>query len=136
MRLNTVPSRVRLSSRRLPTYTVVAIHGQLDTTTVPSLRERLLLALHHTTFPVIIDLSGVSSCDTAGLAPLIGARRRGRLHGITVSLAAPRPNMSRLLRTTGLHRAFAVYSTIATAERQVGIRRGSSGDGTSARQPA
>jgi anti-anti-sigma factor len=129
---------VRLSSRTLPAHIVVAIHGELDTTTAASLREPLLVALHRTTYPMIIDLSDVSSCEAAGLAPLIGAHRRGRLHGTALSLAAPRPEMSRLLRTTGLHRAFSIYSTIATAERHTGMphpppRRRPDGTGTPVR---
>jgi anti-sigma B factor antagonist len=120
MRLTSVPGRVRLSIHRRPTHTILAIHGELDPTTTASLRERLLIALHRTTLPVIVDLSGVSHGDAAGLAPLIGARRRGQLRGISVSLAAPRPYLSRLLRTTGLHRAFAIYPTVAAAEKYVG----------------
>jgi anti-anti-sigma factor len=120
MRLTSVPGRVRLSSHRFPTYTIVAIHGELEPTTAASLRERLLIALHRTTLPMIVDLSGVSSGEAAGLAPLIGARRRGQLRGISVSLAAPRPYLTKLLRTTGLHRAFDIYPSVATAEMYVG----------------
>ncbi|HEU5158152.1 MAG TPA: STAS domain-containing protein [Streptosporangiaceae bacterium] len=119
MRLDSVPGRVRLSSHRHLTHTVVAIHGDLGPTTAPPVRERLFSALHDTTLPMIIDLAGVSSGEAAGLAPLIGVRRRGRLRGITVSLAAPRPYLGRLLRTTGLHRGFAIYPTVATAETYV-----------------
>jgi anti-anti-sigma factor len=140
MRLNTVHSRVQLSSRRLPTLTVVAIHGELGLTSAGSLRDRLLIALHNTAVPMVIDLSGVATCDAAGLAPLVGARRRGRLHGIPVSLAAPPPYLYVLLRVTGLHRAFAIYPTIAAAERSCGAvappRRGLGLDGTPVGQPA
>jgi anti-anti-sigma factor len=140
MRFNSVPGRVRLSSLRRPTHTIVAVHGQLDPTTAASLRERLLITLHHTTLPVIVDLSGVSFGDAPGLAPLIGARRRGQLHGIPVSLAAPRPQLDRLLRSTGLHRAFAIYPTVAIAEMFVGPvnppPRGPVGNGQPGRQPA
>jgi anti-anti-sigma factor len=120
MRLTSVPGRVRLSSHPFPTHTIVAIHGGLEQATAASLRERLLIALHRTTLPMIVDLSGVSSGEAAGLAPLIGARRRGQLRGISVSLAAPRPYLARLLRTTGLHRAFDIYPSVATAEMYVG----------------
>jgi anti-sigma B factor antagonist len=140
MRVNTIPGNLRLSSRRLGTHTVVAIHGALNTTTAASLRERLLVMVHHSTFPIVIDLSGVSSCDAAGLAPLIGARRRGQLHGVLITLAAPRPSMSLLLRTTGLRRAFVIHATLAAAERHLGIvsppRLGLDTNSRPARQPA
>jgi anti-anti-sigma factor len=140
MRLNTVPSRVRLSARRLPTHIVVTIDGQLDVTSSAFLRDRLLIVLHHTTVPMIIDLSKVSSCDAAGLAPLVGASRRGLLHGVQVSLAAPQPYLTLLLRITGLHRVFAIHPTLATAERRceaVTPPRGGPGmDGTPIKRPA
>jgi anti-sigma B factor antagonist len=58
---------------------------------------------------VIIDLSGVSFCAVSRLALLIGAKRRARLHGLTIALAAPRPNVAKLLRITGLDRAFTIH---------------------------
>ena len=120
MRLTSVPGRVRLSTHRFPTHTIVAVQGELEPATAASLRERLLIAVHRTTVPMIVDLSGVSSGEPAGLAPLIGARRRGRLRGVPVSLAAPRPFLIRLLRTTGLHRAFDIYPSVVIAEMYVG----------------
>lgn len=139
MRLNTVSSRVRLSGHRLPTHIVVAISGQIDFTSAAFLRDRLLIALHDTTIPMIIDLSEVSSCDAAGLAPLVGARRRGRLHGIPVSLVAPQPSLSLVLRITGLHRIFDIYPTLAMAEQSCGAvvppRRGLGMDGTLIQRP-
>jgi anti-anti-sigma factor len=120
MRLTSVPGRMRLSSRQLPTHTIVAIHGELTPATAANLRELLLIALHRRTLPMIVDLSDVSSGEATGLAPLIGARRRGQLRGIPVSLAAPQPCLSLLLRTTGLHRAFAIYPTVAIAEKHLG----------------
>jgi anti-sigma B factor antagonist len=57
----------------------------------------------------------VSFCDASGLALLVGAQRRARLHGLTVILAAPPPKMSKLLRITGLDRAFTIHATLAAA---------------------
>jgi anti-sigma B factor antagonist len=109
-------ARARLFSRRLPGHTVIAVHGELDITTTASLRDRILTLLKDTTpTTMIIDLSGVSFCDASGLALLIGAQRRARLHGVTIALAAPRPNVAKLLRTTGLDRAFTIHPTLATS---------------------
>jgi hypothetical protein len=45
----TGPSRrVRVTGRRLPTHTVVAIHGELGRTTAAYLREQLLVTLNPT----------------------------------------------------------------------------------------
>jgi anti-anti-sigma factor len=119
--LNTIlTGRAGFTSSQLPTHAVFALRGDIDRTTAPALRERLLIALHHTETPVIIDLSRVSSCDNSGLALLVGARRRARLHGIPTSLAAPQPRVSDLLRVTGLHRAFTIHPTLAAAQLNCG----------------
>ncbi len=108
-------SRARLLSRRLSGKTVIAVHGELDIATTAALRDRVLALLSDTSTPVIINLAGVSFCDAAGLALLVGAQRRARLHGLSITLAAPRPHLSKLLRITGLDRAFTVHATLAGA---------------------
>jgi anti-sigma B factor antagonist len=121
MNLNTILNGgAGFTRNQLPTHAVFALRGDIDRTTAPALRERLLIALHHTKTPVIIDLSRVSSCDSSGLALLVGARRRARLHGIPTSLAAPQPRVSEQLRVTGLHRAFTIHPTLAAAKLHCG----------------
>jgi anti-anti-sigma factor len=105
----------RLFSRRTHGHTVLAICGELDIATTAYLRDQIAIVLKDATTPVIIDLSGVSFCDASGLALLFGARRRARLRGLTVVLAAPRYGMKRLLRVTGMDRAFTVHPTLAAA---------------------
>jgi anti-anti-sigma factor len=53
--------------------------------------------------------------DVAGLSMLIGTQRRASARGITVRLAAPRPQMAKLLRATGLDRSFTIYATVDDA---------------------
>ena len=116
MNVNTILNgRADFSISRSTTHAVFALGGDVDRTTVSAFRERLLIALHHTKTPVIIDLSRVKSCDSSGLALLVGARRRAKLHGIHTSLAAPQPRVGELLRISGLHRVFTIHSTLAAA---------------------
>lgn len=105
-----------LFTRRLSGHTVIAIRGELDIATTADLRNRILTGLKDTATPVIIDLSGVSFCDASGLALLVGTQRRARLHGVTVVLAAPRPSVRKLLRITGLDRAFTIQPTLVAAQ--------------------
>ncbi|MQY04587.1 STAS domain-containing protein [Actinomadura macrotermitis] len=110
-----IEDRVTLTSRHLPGHTVIALSGELDLATTAALRERMLVALDQAAAPVVVDLSGVSFCDAAGLALLVGARRRARAHRLGLSLAAPRPPVRKLLRITGLDRAFTVHDSLAQA---------------------
>jgi anti-anti-sigma factor len=100
---------------RHPDYTLAKVRGDLDIATAPALREGLVAALGPGTAPLIVDLSAVSFCDAAGLAVLIGIRRRAAARGIVMLLAAPGPRLCALLRVTGLDRSLSVHQTVADA---------------------
>jgi len=94
---------------------IVRLRGALDAAAAQQLRERLIDVLHRGASPLIIDLSHVLSCDAAGLAVLIGTQRRAGLLGSVVLLAAPCPPVAKLLRSSGLHRRFAIYPDVPGA---------------------
>lgn len=96
-------------------HTVVELRGDLGGTGTATLRERLLRTLHHSTSLVVLDLSAVSHCDAQALAVLVNTQRRARLLGVTLRLAAPRPDLMRLLRLTDLDRSLTTYPTLAQA---------------------
>ncbi|MEU7914703.1 STAS domain-containing protein [Microbispora bryophytorum] len=78
--------------------------GEIDIFTSPGLREDLLDVLRYSSGVLVIDLSGVAACDACGLGVLVGIQRRAKAMGITLSLTAARPYLSRLLHITGLDR--------------------------------
>ncbi|HEX7163536.1 MAG TPA: STAS domain-containing protein [Trebonia sp.] len=88
--------------------TVIRLNGGLDLAAAPELREQLIDVLHRGTELLILDLSHVRSCDTAGLAVLIGTQRRARLLGTEMRLLAPSSPVTQVLRSTGLDRSFTV----------------------------
>jgi anti-anti-sigma factor len=90
--------------------TVVKLSGGLDLAAAPALREQLIVALHRGAGLLILDLSHVLSCDTAGLAVLIGTQRRAKLLGTTMRLLAPSPPVTKALRSTGLDRSFSIHA--------------------------
>ena len=88
--------------------TVIRLSGALDFAAAPALRERLIDVLHRGTGLLILDLSRVLSCDSAGLAVLVGTQRRATLLGIKMRLLAPSPAVAKSLRSTGLDRSFSI----------------------------
>ncbi|MFI7702272.1 STAS domain-containing protein [Nonomuraea sp. NPDC049480] len=85
--------------------TIVHLSGEIDTFTGKAVRRQLMKALRHSRNGVlVVDLSQVTFCDAGGLAVLVGIQRRARTRGVTLALASPRPQMSRLLHITGLDR--------------------------------
>jgi anti-sigma B factor antagonist len=69
---------------------------------------------------LVIDLSGVSFVDSAGLGVLIGAVRRVHELGGAVVLASPRPSLARILRDTGVSRLAPLTTTVEEAIQAVG----------------
>jgi anti-sigma B factor antagonist len=93
---------------------VVRAGGEIDTRTVHGLDEAVAeaadLAAH-----VIIDLAQVSFIDSTGLGALLVARKTGRTGGRSMSLVSPPPVVRRLLGSTQLHDAFAIYDSLDEA---------------------
>jgi anti-sigma B factor antagonist len=90
-------------------------HQRPDHAAAPALREQLLDALSHSTNRLILDLSEVRFCDASGLAVLVGTQHRAQLLGVSLSVAAPRPQIAKVLRITGLDRSLTVYPTLPEA---------------------
>ena len=104
------------SEKGLPAArTVVRLRDALDAAAVPALRERLIGLLRPGMRLLVLDLSRVRSCDSAGLAVLVGAQRRARLLGIVLRLAVPSPPVAKLLRLTGLDRSLTICPDLGRA---------------------
>jgi anti-anti-sigma factor len=110
-----VQAEMSVSVLSRPAVTIVRLEGELDIATTPSLRERLLSVFGPGLRLLIINLSGVSFCDVSALAVLVATQRRARRLGITVRLAAPCPQMAKLLRVTGLDQCFTICATLDDA---------------------
>jgi anti-sigma B factor antagonist len=87
--------------------------GEVDSFSVSQLRQAL--AEVASSRKLVIDLSGVTFVDSAGLGALIGGIRRTREHGGQVAVACGRPVLVRLLQTTGFDRIVTVARTAGEA---------------------
>ncbi|WP_329459573.1 STAS domain-containing protein [Streptomyces sp. NBC_01497] len=93
---------------------VVSIQGDLDMHAAGDLHNEAGDLL--TTHPLMImDLSGITFCDSSGYNALLRLRRRAGEAGGQLVLAAPPPTVSRLLALTGAEEVFDVYSSRAEA---------------------
>ncbi|MGI5165697.1 STAS domain-containing protein [Spirillospora sp. CA-253888] len=97
-----------LARELFPEHALITLHGEIDIASAPDLRARLRTALDSAGPRAVIDLSGVTFCDVSGLALLVWAHRRAGAAGTDLVLAAPRPQLARLLEVTGLDRTFTV----------------------------
>jgi anti-anti-sigma factor len=95
-------------------YVIAVLSGELGIASAPALREQLLSLLRpagHLT----IDLSAVEYADASGLAVLVGTGRRAQLLGGSLRLAAPSPEVARVLAATGLNQHLYIYPTVRAA---------------------
>jgi anti-sigma B factor antagonist len=74
----------------------------LDHAASPELREAISRTLSHGPATLVIDLSGVSSVDAAGLAVLVYACRASTAAHVKLVLAEPSPLVLQLLEPTRL----------------------------------
>jgi anti-sigma B factor antagonist len=77
---------------------------------------RFALADMAGTDALVIDLSGVSFIDSAGLGAIVGGVRRARGRGTRVAVLCARPSPAHILRTAGIDTIVGVFLTIAEAE--------------------
>ena len=95
-------------------YVVAALSGDLGTASAPALREQLLSMLRAASH-LILDLSAVDHADASGLAALVGSGRRARLLGGSLRLAAPSPEVTRVLSATSMNHHFDIFPTVPAA---------------------
>jgi anti-sigma B factor antagonist len=93
-------------------WTVVLVGGDIDLTTAPTLRERLLRLLAEGHRHLMVDLAGVGFCDSTGLGVLVGTARRARNEGGDVELSGLTPGLQRIFQLTRLDQAFAIHADL------------------------
>ena len=100
--------------------TIVAISGEVDVCTearLPIIRERGPR--------LMLDVSGVSFMDCAGLRALLATRRRAELRGGFMRLIAASAAVRRITELTGTHEALATgRSTTARSVKFLNERTG------------
>ncbi|MFI5907781.1 STAS domain-containing protein [Dactylosporangium sp. NPDC051541] len=95
--------------------TLVGLAGTIDINTAPALRDTMHQLLDEGRTRIVIDLAGVTFCDSIGLGTFAYTRNHCQAAGGFVRLAAPTPFMARLLRTVGLAGPIPVHATVTEA---------------------
>jgi anti-sigma B factor antagonist len=96
---------------------LITASGELDYHTGPRLRACLDDAPLGPGAVLVLDLSGITYCDSTGVSVLAHAYQRTETAGAKVALAGAAPAIFRLLSFTGLDRLFQSYDTVELALR-------------------
>ena len=96
-------------------WTVLAVSGEIDIATAPSLREKLhsLLADGHAN--LIIDLDDVTFLDSTALGVLVGVLKRARTEGGELRIVCNQPRVRKVFEITRLDSAFDLCSSVEDA---------------------
>ncbi|MER6434366.1 STAS domain-containing protein [Streptomyces sp900105245] len=93
----------------------VGVFGELDVFTGPELRTVVSECLDQRPAHLVLDVSGVSFCDSSGLAALLEAHSSALQAGATFTLDGVRPALLHVLRITGLDARFGLRSQTGPA---------------------
>jgi anti-anti-sigma factor len=85
-----------------PGCTVVAVEGELDMSTAGDLHDVLTAAIGARAVSLVLDLTSLDFCDSAGLAVLVGAHNRLDAAGRRLVVAAPTEAVARVLELSGV----------------------------------
>src|SRR6266480_6048675 len=89
---------------------VISIAGELDLSTAPQLKWRLVDALEAGLGGIVVDLGDVTFMDSTALGVLVGVRR-GLDVGARLGIVCTDANVLNVFRMSGLDAAFAIFRT-------------------------
>jgi anti-sigma B factor antagonist len=90
--------------------TIIACEGELDLSTAPQLKWRLVDALEGGRTAIVVDLGDVNFMDSTALGVLVGVRRSLDV-GARLAVVCRHPNVLNVFEVSGLDSAFDMFAT-------------------------
>ncbi|MFC8829802.1 STAS domain-containing protein [Streptomyces sp. NPDC057137] len=99
----------------IPTGPVVVLTGDLDHQSAPHVRQALRGLDPRPGQQVVIDLAGLTFCDSTGITVLIAARNQALAADAGIALARVPERVARVFRVIGLEQAFPTHASVDEA---------------------
>ena len=115
------PCDLKLTTRDINGHQVIAVAGEIDICSAPIVHACLRQATDicdisaDAGHDLVVDLSAVTFMDASGLSVLLRADHRARRADRRLRVAAPTPQITRLLQVTHLDAYFDLYPTSQAA---------------------
>jgi anti-sigma B factor antagonist len=106
--LKTEPPEVQVNGVAL-----VALDGELDLATAETLGERLIAIIDGGCSSIVVDMAGLTFCDSSGLSALTRVGDHACEAGGKITLVGIRPQLASILQITGLAQLFEVLSPMS-----------------------
>jgi anti-sigma B factor antagonist len=94
---------------------VLAVGGDVDLHTAPSLRDRIRGLIDDGVRALVIDMAGVEFLDSTGLGALLGSRKQMYDVDGTMTLAGLSEHVLKVFQITGLDQVFEIHPDRAAA---------------------
>ena len=101
--------------RRLNSFAVVDVKGEVDVYTAPKLREQLIELVSEGSYDIVVNLEGVDFLDSTGLGVLVGALKRVKAHEGGLGLVCTQDKILKIFKITGLTKVFPIYNSVEDA---------------------
>ena len=111
---------MHLTTRFEGSVVVIALDGELDLTSAPTLREVLIELFTGGHHRLVVDMTDVTFVDSTGLGVLVGGLKRATVQDGTLQVVCTEPDVVRIFRMTGLHKLIALHETLQEALTSVG----------------
>jgi anti-sigma B factor antagonist len=95
--------------------TVLAVTGEIDHDSRQILGDAAEAAFQAGHRRLVLDLAGVTFCDSGGLSMLVDLHKRAATRGGQLRLAAVQPPVTTVLLATNLDRMLLLHPTVAAA---------------------
>ena len=103
-------NQLTLTTRTTASGTVVLyLAGELDFHTAPQVRGALPDLALQPGQHLVLDLGGLTFCDSSGVSMFIGARNHAAAAGASIALAAVPARVLRVFTVVGLDQVFTCY---------------------------
>ncbi|MBO3749680.1 STAS domain-containing protein [Streptosporangiaceae bacterium NEAU-GS5] len=104
------PERLSVEFHSAPYGLAMSVSGDLDAGTAGAFRRQADgLSMGDGPLYVLLDLTGLSFCDSSGLSALIGLWRRVMETSGLLALTGAHGVAARILHTTAMHQVFRLY---------------------------
>ena len=97
---------------------VLSIQGEIDVSTAPELRDRLLSVAHGGHSKAVVDLRGVTFLDSTALGVLVSALKRFRSGDGDLRLVVTGRSVTKVLEITGLVDVFSIFDSVEQAVQE------------------
>lgn len=104
-----------ISSRQIDQHTVISIKGSIDALTADQVTHHFDEELNNGNAHLVVDLSEVDFMSSAGLRAMLASLKQSRQTGGDLCLAAPQPDVERILKMSGFTSILKTYASVEEA---------------------